>query len=376
MKILFLIGLMYVYPMLSMDAAYKIDPPYHTSMTSPYGKLYFDKDGKLIPLWEMKTKEEKAHIKAAKLKRKVDEQKRKEACIEIATAAAASGRVEWLKIIGDTYINEPNAKGATPLFYACQNGHYEVVEYLLPKLRTATEFLWLNLPSNPKTPCTALHIAAQKGHTKIVELLLDDDTTNANSQHAPYSQLPLHCALRHGHQATAIALLERGGYSIQKDELGNTPLSLAAQFEYDPLLTEAFSYSLGITFRAREGNLELMKALLTLKPNLEKTDPTSNATPLIWAAKNGHTEMVQLLLDSQANVDAQDRTGKTALMEATIGNHVDTVEKLLIAKANVQIKDNNDYATLAYALRFQDRKIANMLEKANKNSSGQDKNEL
>lgn len=68
----------------------------------------------------------------------------------------------------------------------------------------------------------------------------------------------------------------------------------------------------------------------------------NGCTPLIWAAANGHTLTVQILLEHSANPDWVDIYGRTALSWAASGGHLSTVQLLLsgIYNANSQIVDN------------------------------------
>ena len=58
----------------------------------------------------------------------------------------------------------------------------------------------------------------------------------------------------------------------------------------------------------------------------------------MWAAFNGHTSVVAYLLEKDAELDAKDTNGRTALMYASSGPFAETVEYLLEkgADANVQ----------------------------------------
>lgn len=61
---------------------------------------------------------------------------------------------------------------------------------------------------------------------------------------------------------------------------------------------------------------------------------------LIQAAERGQTAEVRRLLQTGAQIDAQDGRGRTAIMAATHGNHPETVAALIEAGANIHIQDN------------------------------------
>lgn len=70
---------------------------------------------------------------------------------------------------------------------------------------------------------------------------------------------------------------------------------------------------------------------------------------LIDAARNGDTAAVRKWLEQGANIDAQDDSGKTAVMAATVGNHAETVKALIDRGANLDIRDNRSDNPLLYA---------------------------
>ena len=66
-------------------------------------------------------------------------------------------------------------------------------------------------------------------------------------------------------------------------------------------------------------------------------DP-ENRTPMIFAAFNGHVQVVSFLLTEGAEVDFKDGNGRTALMYAASGPFAETVELLLDAGAEVNVQ--------------------------------------
>ena len=76
-------------------------------------------------------------------------------------------------------------------------------------------------------------------------------------------------------------------------------------------------------------------------------------TALIAAARDGQLEMAKSLLASggaeAVNVDAKDRFGRTALSYAAENSHLDLVKLLLEQQADVNAPDNNLFTVLMYA---------------------------
>ena len=76
----------------------------------------------------------------------------------------------------------------------------------------------------------------------------------------------------------------------------------------------------------------------------------SGWTPLILAAKKGHTELVKFLLSKGADVNAKSSVrNRTALMEAARYRNVETVKALLTSDIDVDAVDWEDYTVLMFA---------------------------
>jgi hypothetical protein len=99
---------------------------------------------------------------------------------------------------------------------------------------------------------------------------------------------------------------------------------------------------------AAAGDLEKVKALLGQNPALvfSKAEKYSGGTPLHLAAGFGHKEVVQLLLDFKAEVDAKNKNGYTPLYVAARSGQKDVVELLLAHGADINAKDNNGQTPL------------------------------
>lgn len=85
---------------------------------------------------------------------------------------------------------------------------------------------------------------------------------------------------------------------------------------------------------ANAGSFADVERIVTLGTAVDVTDP-ENRTPMMYAAFNGHRQVVSFLLVEGAKVDHKDGSGRTALMFASSGPFVETVELLLDAGADV-----------------------------------------
>ena len=86
------------------------------------------------------------------------------------------------------------------------------------------------------------------------------------------------------------------------------------------------------------GHTEIMKLLVEKEANVNAAD--NNAfTPLIYSAAKGNVEGIKLLLEHGANVDTRNANGETALIRAAGEGHADVVRILIEKGADLNIKN-------------------------------------
>lgn len=105
-----------------------------------------------------------------------------------------------------------------------------------------------------------------------------------------------------------------------------------------------------------EGHSRVAEALLRAgaNPNARTTHPRADwtgATPLAWAATNGRTDCVRILLAHGAAVDARTLDRKTPLMLAAMWGYTACVRILLAGGARRDLTDADGLTALALARR-------------------------
>ena len=92
---------------------------------------------------------------------------------------------------------------------------------------------------------------------------------------------------------------------------------------------------------------------------------TEGIPALVIAAREGHSRMLTLLLEWDANPDIQDRErGETALMVRTGAGDVDDVRTLLDGGATPNVGDKSRETALTRAVRLRYHRIATLLMEA------------
>ena len=86
---------------------------------------------------------------------------------------------------------------------------------------------------------------------------------------------------------------------------------------------------------ARGGVLDTVTSLLDRGADVNASEATNGQTALMWAAWEGHTDVIRTLLAHGAEVDARTTTGYTALVLAAREGYRETSEALLEAGADV-----------------------------------------
>uniref|UniRef100_A0A8C5WYX9 Ankyrin repeat and KH domain containing 1 n=1 Tax=Laticauda laticaudata TaxID=8630 RepID=A0A8C5WYX9_LATLA len=170
---------------------------------------------------------------------------------------------------------------STPLMEAAQEGHLELVKYLLAA--------GANVHATTATGDTALTYACENGHTDVADVLLQ---AGADLEHeSEGGRTPLMKAARAGHLCTVQFLISKGA-NVNRATANNdhTVVSLACAGGHLAVVELLLAHGADPTHRLKDGS-----------------------TMLIEAAKGGHTNVVSYLLDYPNNVLSVPTTDMTQL---------------------------------------------------------------
>ena len=92
-----------------------------------------------------------------------------------------------------------------------------------------------------------------------------------------------------------------------------------------------------LALAAKRGDLKTVSSLLESGVDVDTEDDKQHATALMWAAHEGHSDVVLLLIEQGAGINKRKSTGETALWFAAQQGRFEAVKVLVQRGADINI---------------------------------------
>jgi ankyrin repeat protein len=196
---------------------------------------------------------------------------------------------------------------------------------------------------NPETGMTPLQAAKRNGHKQVARILINFGArvheVNPNADPASVS---LHAASEKGDPKFLAAVL---------------PLPTEKLNKRDPL-----SGLTPLMYAIRGNHVEVAKILIEAGADLNQCD-ANGTPPIAIATRDPNTTMLKLLVDKGAAVDAKDTEERTALLIAASSGSFDAVQLLLNHGADIEAVDSSNNTALSEAIGMRDKEMMTLLLK-------------
>jgi len=231
--------------------------------------------------------------------------------------------------------------GNTPFLYACRYGHAHLVDYILSNL-TTLNYKSTVLEINDEG-CNAMHLCTHKGYIDTLKLLFQLDPeyieTLVKGKTLEAKWTPLHIAASKGHLDCAQLILSFGVKSIvnEKDSKGFTALLMASCNGFSDIVQLLLNYDADPSIPVGDGR-----------------------TSLHYAAHNNYPEIVKLILDARQKPAAElwdddplfmvNKSNCSALHESTIMGDLESTKLLVEAGADINLTSRDGSTPLTSAI--------------------------
>ncbi|KAJ9452882.1 hypothetical protein DIPPA_31408 [Diplonema papillatum] len=275
--------------------------------------------------------------------------------LDIACRRCRFPIIERLLKAGADPFDKKSDDGGTPFFEACETGHLEIVERIIPGINPADFYL--------KTRC-------ENWHAKLVQLLLTNAGAKVDLRDSS-GATPLISVCSRGLVEVAKVLINANAEVDAADKCGKTGLMHACDLDKPSVVRILIEAKAQLNLRDDKGETALAKAcradrasivqqLLKAKGDVNVRDKQGR-TALFGASAVG---IVKALIKAKVNVNARDNAGDTALSAASSDGNLAVVQELVGAGADVNLQGSGGRTALMRACGKRHKKCAEGLMKA------------
>ena len=267
------------------------------------------------------------------------------------TQAIQNDDVEMTELlVKEAIINLKNEAGETPLTLAIQKQNEDIIRLVMKRAKASLK--------NDKGDAPLFLALANKDLYLLQTLIRNGADVNRTSN----GFTPLARAVELNNYRAVGYLIRNGATPNLANDNGEIPLAIAIKKGYDVIAgilvnksQDAFSdanwfNAIGdplLNIAAQNGNTELIRMLVEAGADVNALDHEENS-PLHIAAANGQNKAVTLLMTYDADMNYRNLKGATPIMLAAMSSQSSTYDMLLEYGANENIKDYMGYAPSEY----------------------------
>ena len=292
------------------------------------------------------------------------------------TALHLANNFQVVKLLVDAEadVNAKNKNGDTPLHIAAKHGDAEVCRYLIANganvnatnvekqypIHFAAYYCNVDvfklltengspIDASDDNLFTPLHLASSQGCVELVKLLASDKKVDVKSYERKNHNNALHMAVLFGHY-NVVDVLATPKMIESTNENWYTPLIMAAKMNRQDILELLVNRGANVNATSKSGNCALYAAVNNGNVNMARYLLDHGAKvrrSLFIAVDNGNLEMCKLLIERGADVNTRDARSYNVLMIASGKGDLEILKLLVHSGANSKLKEAADEARQA-----------------------------
>ncbi|KAH0620078.1 hypothetical protein JD844_014658, partial [Phrynosoma platyrhinos] len=213
-----------------------------------------------------------------------------------------------------------------------------------------------------------LHCAAQRGHLKVIEFIMEDLEDVRLDKKDKMDRTAFHLAAGNGQLEVVEFLVASGCTRNVKDkkEFTNCPNCwVSLPRIYGGYYTDLQEKNTALHLAAKNGHAQVLQKLIEIGMDLDEEN-IKKMTCLHYAALNGCEDMARVLINAGIQTDALNYQNASAMHIAVLHNHPTVVKLLIDAECDLDIPDNQGKTSLDIAARGNHINLADMIIKADR----------